>query len=166
MTDDGVRAFNGAADARDRLRVCCAAPGWADAVAAGRPYADRVAVVGAADRASAGLDWPAVVVALADHPPIGRPGTGRSAAWSAAEQSAAADGDPGELAAANEEYRRRFGHVFLVCADGLGAGEVLAALRERLDNDPATERAVVRRELAAIARLRLGRLLDELAVRR
>jgi 2-oxo-4-hydroxy-4-carboxy-5-ureidoimidazoline decarboxylase len=65
------------------------------------------------------------------------------------------------LAEGNRVYEQRFGHVYLVCASGRSAEELLAVLRGRLDNDPVTERAVVRAELAAINRLRLDQLLGE-----
>ncbi len=61
------------------------------------------------------------------------------------------------MAAGNREYEDRFGHVFLICATGRSAGEMLAALRERLGNDPRTEREVVRGELLEIVRLRLAK---------
>jgi 2-oxo-4-hydroxy-4-carboxy-5-ureidoimidazoline decarboxylase len=61
----------------------------------------------------------------------------------------------------NRAYEERFGHVYLVRATGRTAEELLALLRERLDNDPETERAVVRRELAEINALRLQRLVQD-----
>ena len=89
---------------------------------------------------------------------------GREAGWSRAEQAAAATDDErtaAELAAGNAEYERRFGHVFLICATGRSADEVLAALRKRLGNDEVTERRVVREELRKIVDLRLARLVGE-----
>lgn len=64
-----------------------------------------------------------------------------------------------ELAEGNHAYEERFGHVYLVCATGLSAEEMLARLRGRLGNDEETERDVVRAELAKITRLRLTKLL-------
>lgn len=63
------------------------------------------------------------------------------------------------LAAENREYERRFGHVFLISASGRGADDVLAALRARMGNDPATELRVAAAEQRKITRLRLERLL-------
>jgi 2-oxo-4-hydroxy-4-carboxy-5-ureidoimidazoline decarboxylase len=168
--DRGLRAFNALPAPAEPLAACCGAPGWAETVAAGRPYPDRAALRAAAQAALASADWSAIEAALADHPRIGAAptGAGRRAAWSRAEQSAAAApgdtapaGDP--LVAGNVAYERRFGHVFLICATGRSREEIRAALTERLGHDEATERAVVRRELAAIAALRLDRLLTELA---
>jgi 2-oxo-4-hydroxy-4-carboxy-5-ureidoimidazoline decarboxylase len=58
---------------------------------------------------------------------------------------------------ANVDYESRFGHVFLICATGRSASEILAEARRRLGNDVDTERAEVRRELRDIVRLRLAK---------
>jgi len=65
------------------------------------------------------------------------------------------------LAAKNREYEDRFGYVYLVCASGRSADELLAILTDRLDNDAETERRVMRNELAKINRLRLERMVSE-----
>jgi 2-oxo-4-hydroxy-4-carboxy-5-ureidoimidazoline decarboxylase len=61
----------------------------------------------------------------------------------------------------NLAYEERFGHVFLICATGRSAAELLAELRARLDHDVETERRVVRTELSKIVDLRLVRLVTE-----
>jgi 2-oxo-4-hydroxy-4-carboxy-5-ureidoimidazoline decarboxylase len=61
--------------------------------------------------------------------------------------------------AGNAQYEERFGHVFLICATGLSGADMLAALRERLDNDPRTERSVATRELRSITVLRARKLV-------
>ena len=63
------------------------------------------------------------------------------------------------LADGNRVYEERFGHVYLVCATGRSAEELLGLLRARLGNNPKTERMVVRDELGKINRLRLERLV-------
>jgi 2-oxo-4-hydroxy-4-carboxy-5-ureidoimidazoline decarboxylase len=149
-------------DVRRALLACCDVPRWADTVLAGRPYADAGAVVRTADRA--GLFTPDEVDrALAAHPRIGERAEGDSteAAWSRREQSGVSI-DPGSaraLAEGNRAYEERFGRVFLICATGLSAAEVLANLRGRLGNDLATEAAVVANELRRIALLRLEKVL-------
>jgi 2-oxo-4-hydroxy-4-carboxy-5-ureidoimidazoline decarboxylase len=142
------------------LRPACASDAWLTALAAGRPYGSVAAVQARSDEVLAGLGWPDVEQALQAHPRIGdRPaGTGTEAGWSREEQSAAT-GSAGELRAGNLEYEERFGQVFLICATGRTAEQILAALRARLGNDPETERAVVRAELAKIVRLRLAKTL-------
>ncbi|GII76103.1 2-oxo-4-hydroxy-4-carboxy-5-ureidoimidazoline decarboxylase [Sphaerisporangium rufum] len=164
----GVPAFDALppAEAERRLLACCAAPEFARRVAAGRPYGDRGRLLAAAEAAARELGWPQVRAALDAHPRIGdRPaGDGAESRWSRREQERAGRAGAAErdaLAEGNRRYEERFGHVFLVCATGLTAGQVLDRLRGRLGNDEETERKVVGAELAAIARLRVARLLDE-----
>ncbi len=64
-----------------------------------------------------------------------------------------------ELKELNKTYEEKFGHVYLVFANGRPAAELLAILKERMRNDPATERRVLRMELAKINRSRLQRML-------
>ena len=148
-----------AGQAEKELLTCCASPAFARAVAGGRPYPDRDALIAAADAALRALTWADISDALAAHPRIGeRPaGADRESAWSRREQSGIDAGD--ELVAANKEYEERFGHVFLIFATGKDRAQVLAAARQRLGNDDATEREVVHGELRKIALLRLGKLV-------
>lgn len=146
------------------LRPCCASRAWVDAVVAGRPYLDLATLTAAADAALTALDWSDVREALDAHPRIGEraTGAGTEAGWSRTEQSAAATVDErvaADLHAGNVAYEQRFGHVFLICATGRGAAEILAALNDRLGHDPELERTVVRAELQAIVRLRLAKAL-------
>lgn len=149
----------------EELAACCASRRWIAAVA-GRPYPGPAALRAASRRALDGLEWADVEEALAAHPRIGERvgGAALEARWSRGEQAgaAAADADVQEaLIAGNRAYEERFGHVFLIRASGRSGKEMLAALRERLGNDPAAERDAVRRELAEIVDLRLARLVEE-----
>ena len=167
----GLAAFDAAPDdeLRVRLHSCCAAETWVGHMLAGRPYRSEAALYAASDHATLALDAGGLAQALAGHPRIGdaapaHGGDRRSAAWSRGEQAGVATADASlldDLAAANAEYERRFGHVYLVCASGRGAAELLAICRARLDNDPQTEHDVVLDELAKINRLRLAKLLEE-----
>ncbi|GHF13879.1 OHCU decarboxylase [Amycolatopsis deserti] len=143
--------FNTAPDdeARELLTACLDVPRWADAVLAGRPYPDLAALTGAARRT---LTEDETRRAIAAHPRIGDRSAG---GWSRAEQSGVDDDAAAKFRAANAEYEERFGHVFLVRASGRSGEELLANLRERMHNDPATELAVAGRELIEIAVLRL-----------
>lgn len=112
-----------------------------------------------ADTVLAGLDEEQLAAALAGHPRIGERSDHPS---SRREQAAVAGADAevlAELAEGNRCYEQRFGQVYLVCAAGRPAEELLAVLHERLDNNPETERAVLRRELGQINRLRLTRMV-------
>ena len=126
-------------------------------MAEGWPYPDLDSLLGAAERAWSELEPSDWAEALAGHPRIGERG-GSSPAASEREQSgvrAAAAGTLDRLAAENRAYEARFGHVFLIAAAGKNAEEILAALRERMENDPVTEAQVAAAEHRKIARLRL-----------
>lgn len=148
-------------EAERRLYSCFANRGWAARVAGGRPYADLTALLESADSAWSALapsDW---LDAFAAHPRIGEPG-GHSPAASEREQSRVMQASVETLAALTAENRRyetRFGHVFLIAASGRSGEQILASLRQRMDNDPATELEVAADEHRKITRLRLERLV-------
>ena len=145
-------------EARQALRGVCASTSWADAVASKRPFTAPEDLHAAADGALVALEETDLDEALAGHPRIGeRSGS----ASSRREQSGVADETREAFAEANAEYEKRFGHVYLVCASGRSGDELLGLLRQRLANDPATERRVAREELGKINRLRLQRLVED-----
>ena len=161
-----LQEFNSAPAGRLRpqLSACCDVPRWVDGIIAKRPYGEVAALTAVADQLLRELDDAEVDQALAAHPRIGdRPsGAGTEAAWSRKEQSGVGD-DPdvrSALADGNREYEQRFGRVFLICATGLSAEQMLSNLRLRLDHDDVTEAAVVRDELRKIALLRLSKVLE------
>jgi OHCU decarboxylase len=144
------------------LLLVCHSRKWATRVAAGRPYDDVDSLLVAADEIWMALtpdDW---LEALDAHPRIGERG-GKSAEFSKREQAGV--GNAGQdvqaaIAAGNAEYEERFGHVFLISAAGRSAEEILAALTDRLHNDPDTELRVAAEEHRRITRLRIERLLE------
>ena len=116
---------------REVLLGCLAVPRWADDVLAGQPYADRRALLAAADPAARELTDEELDQALSGHPRIGE----RGGAQSQREQSGV-DPTPGDtaarLAAGNAAYEERFDRVFLIRAAGRDAEEILAELDRRL----------------------------------
>ena len=138
---------------------CCGSRRWADAMAAARPFATEEDLFAAADwiwNSLAPEDW---LEAFAAHPRIGGVATSK---WSRAEQSgveSASSAVQDELARLNVEYEAHFGHVFLICATGRSAAEMLAELRRRLHRSPAEELRLAAAEQAKITRLRLEKLL-------
>lgn len=168
---DDLNALDEQIAARELLR-CCGSERWARRMAAARPFADEATMVSAADRQWAALEPADWLEAFAAHPRIGeqvgarpesaRPGGDSQTAWAAQEQAAAAS--PGEalktrLAERNREYETRFGYIFIVCATGKRAEEMLAMIERRLHNDPAAELAVAGEEQRRITRIRLAKLL-------
>ncbi|MGN6575888.1 MAG: 2-oxo-4-hydroxy-4-carboxy-5-ureidoimidazoline decarboxylase [Nocardioides sp.] len=149
----------------EKLRACCAADAWLARIEAARPIPSAKALLDLSDETVLALDDSALEQALAAHARIGerRLGSTTEDRWSRTEQAGALDAEATtaeRLEAGNRAYEERFGHVFLIRAAGRTAEEMLAALDERLRNDPQTELHVVRRELAEIVRLRLLRCLE------
>lgn len=146
------------AEAEAKLLSCCGSRGWARGMVRARPFGTLDGLLAAADRIGDTLsdsDW---LEAFAAHPRIGDRGA-RGAA--AAEQSGALSAPESTIEAlsrANREYETRFGHIFIVCASGKQAEEMLALYRERLHNDPATELRIAAEEQRKITRLRLEKL--------
>jgi OHCU decarboxylase len=138
-------------------------------MAASRPFSSVESLSAAADRTWRELpkeDW---LEAFAAHPAVGAsdlhppPNSDLSSAWARQEQSGTRGADPAtlaELSRLNRDYADRFGRVFLVCATGRSAGEMVALGRQRLENDPETELAIAAEEQRKITRLRLEKLLS------
>jgi len=158
----------GASDAAALFRQCCNAGRWAAGMSAARPYADVQALAAAAGKQFRSLtaqDW---MEAFAGHPKIGdisdlRKKFPQTAGLSEAEQaglSQSSDTILGELAAANERYERKFGYIFIVCATGKGADEMLAILNDRLNNNRDAEIAVAAQEQEKITQLRLKKIVS------
>ena len=157
-----------AGDAEAELLACCGSATWARRVCERRPFADLAELLEVSDAVWWGLardDW---LEAFAHHPKIGeksgaRPQPEAGRRWSTQEQAGtrrASDETLAELAAANEAYEQRFGYIFIVCATGKSAHEMLAIARARLANDPATELRLAAEEQRKITHLRLRKLLS------
>ena len=147
-------------DAVRELRRCCGSTRWAQLMAAARPFANEAAMIDCADVIWWSLDAPDWLEAFSAHPRIGGPATTR---WSAQEQSgmagaAAAVSD--RLASGNRDYEARFGYIFIICATGKSAAEMLEALEQRLGNAPDRELRVIAEEQRKITRLRVAKLID------
>jgi 2-oxo-4-hydroxy-4-carboxy-5-ureidoimidazoline decarboxylase len=159
MTLRELNAIDADAVAREFQR-CCGSTRWTARMAAARPFRDLDDLLARSDatwRALAADDW---LEAFAAHPRIGQQG---GPAWSAQEQAGAAGAAPDvrhRLAAANRDYEARFGYIFIVCATGKSADEMLAALEARLRNEPARELRIAADEQRKITRLRLAKLVD------
>ncbi|HWW76718.1 MAG TPA: 2-oxo-4-hydroxy-4-carboxy-5-ureidoimidazoline decarboxylase [Pyrinomonadaceae bacterium] len=158
----------GAEEARAALLACCGSTRWASEVAALRPFWDVGQLLRIGRRVwfeSGREDW---LEAFRAHPRIGESkaaaDTGEEAKrWSEGEQSRAREADAetiDELARANREYEERFGFIYIVCATGRTAEELLALLRQRLSNDPDTELRVAAEEQWRITELRLKKFLN------
>jgi 2-oxo-4-hydroxy-4-carboxy-5-ureidoimidazoline decarboxylase len=159
------------AAARAALLRCCASGRWVDGMLRRRPFGSVAALQAAAEAVwcdeCGEADW---LEAFAGHPRIGadvealRRKYGDAARWSLGEQrgvEAAPEETLRALADENTRYFEKFGFIFIVCATGKSADEMLALLRARLPHERDGEIRVAAAEQAKITRIRLDKLLLE-----
>lgn len=158
----GVRRLNSLPqqEAEGEFLACCGSHEWARKMEKARPFADGKSMAETADRIWRDLkpaDW---FEAFSRHPKIGEKG---AKGWAEQEQSGARGASAetmDQLAEDNRAYEERFGYIFIICATGKSAEEMLEILRERLKNDPETELRVAAEEQRRIIQLRLEKLLQ------
>lgn len=149
------------AQATELLRQCCGSSRWVAAMVSRRPFRSREVVLDVADAIWASLDGDDWREAFAHHPRIGERTTSSVAAKEQSGVSGAAEDVRQALAKANSDYEQRFGYIYIVCATGKSAEEMLAIADGRLKNDPDIELRVAAEEQRKITRLRLHKLLEE-----
>lgn len=166
-----IDAFNGMTEdsARQTMRALCGSETWVERMCAGRPFESdhqlREQVESTFDEL-ADEDW---LAAFAHHPKIGdldslKAKYAGNREWSGGEQAGVNAADEATLIAlakGNKEYESRFGYIFIVCASGKSAAEMLRLLKERLDNESSAELKLAAEEQRKITRLRLEKWLDE-----
>lgn len=153
-------------EAFSALRNCCGASKWARLMLAARPFASNEDLF--AKSASSFLqledsDW---LEAFSHHPKIGdmdalREKFSSGTGWEAKEQASVAQADEEvlrELSAGNKAYEEKFGFIFIVCATGKSAAEMLSLLKARLGNTSPDEIKIAAAEQEKITKLRLEKL--------
>lgn len=169
---DGMARLNSLSpqEVEAALLSCCGSSAWVQKMAGKRPFGSLPELQEASDEIWRGLgqeDW---LEAFRRHPKIGgeqaeQATTAEAERWSAEEQGSR-DGTPPEtiaaLAEGNRAYQERFGYLYIVCATGKTQKEMLALLRQRLQNDPDTEIHIAAEEQRRITNLRLEKLLQPL----
>ena len=150
------------------LERCCASSVWVQSMIASRPYESIQHLLALADEKwwlVGEKEWRHAFLA---HPRIGDVDALKAKfaknpdAWEGGEQSGAEDATQQvlvDLKKGNDEYEERFGHIFLVCATGKSASEMLTILRERMSNSPQAEILIAAGEQGKITHLRLHKLL-------
>ncbi|MCX6050339.1 MAG: 2-oxo-4-hydroxy-4-carboxy-5-ureidoimidazoline decarboxylase [Chloroflexi bacterium] len=159
-------------DAQARLTRCCGAERWVMRLLERRPFANMEQLRQAADEIWWALDAADWREAFTHHPKIGdiaslRTKFASTTNWAAGEQagvSEASDAILAGLAQGNAAYERKFGYIFIVCATGKSAPAMLALLEQRLPHDPAIELKIAAEEQRKITQIRLGKLMDDLAL--
>ena len=157
------------AEAESMFRDCCGSTKWARRMTASRPFASEIELMETAATIWNDLETADWLEAFAAHPKIGEtkaaPGQqARSAKWSSGEQAGMNSADDfvrQDLAAANRDYFDKFGFIFIVCATGKTAPEMLELCRIRLANGRETEIVNAAREQQKITEIRLRKLLTQ-----
>ena len=154
-------------EARAEFLRCCGVERWAEAMARERPFRNDEALFQESERLWSTQGPPEWREAMGHHPRIGdvsrlREKYKATGAWSEQEQrgmDGAGEDVIQALADGNRAYEERFGFIFLVCATGKSAAQMLGLLRERMNNPPDQELRVAAGEQAKITRIRLEKLL-------
>lgn len=159
----------GKAEAESMFRDCCGSARWASLMETSRPFRSEDELIETAaviwnDLATS--DW---LEAFLAHPMIGETKSApsqqaRSVEWSAGEQAGMSSADEilrQELSGANQAYFEKFGFIFIVCATGKSADEMLDLCQTRLSNDRDREIAIAAAEQQKITELRLRKLLSQ-----
>lgn len=156
--------------AANELLRCCGSQTWASQMAESRPFETLSHLYQQADAIWAACSEPDFLEAFSHHPKIGdmdqlEKKFAATAKWSEGEQGTAVDSAPRTvleaLKAGNEAYDTKNGFIFIVCASGKSASEMLALLNARMPNSRTTELANAAEEQRKITRLRLEKLLEQ-----
>jgi 2-oxo-4-hydroxy-4-carboxy-5-ureidoimidazoline decarboxylase len=156
-------------EAAEQILPCCGSRAWANGMASSRPMEDVATLLATSDRIWRDLsaaDW---LEAFHSHPRIGETrgsleSSTRSQNWSEQEQHRTTVSDDSlkqAIAQGNREYEQRFHRIFIICATGKSAEEILANLRQRLNNDDATELREAAEQQRQITQIRLRKWLAE-----
>jgi 2-oxo-4-hydroxy-4-carboxy-5-ureidoimidazoline decarboxylase len=150
--------------AQTALSRCCGSSRWVRGMLERRPFGNDTHLFTCADEVWAQMGPSDYHEAFAHHPRIGasldalREKFASTAALAASEQAGALAASEAELEAlrdGNLRYEARFGHIFIVCASGKTAAQMLELLEARLGNDPDTELRIAATQQHEITRLRL-----------
>ena len=156
-------------EAKQNFLQCCGSEAWAEMMVQHRPFSDRKQLQDIAEDiwnvAVKHEDW---LEAFSAHPKIGdldslRKKYASTKKWAVGEQSGTAQASEEVLkglAEDNQKYEDKFGYIFIVCATGKSAKEMLDLLENRLDNDPENEIRIAADEQRKITEIRLNKLLD------
>ncbi|WP_437670977.1 allantoicase [Sorangium sp. So ce131] len=157
-------------EAEAELRVACGSTAWASQMADARPFSGEAHLLATAGQVWGRLgreDW---LEAFRAHPRIGetkaqvedRETSAAARRFSSQEQAGASGADQETreaLARLNRAYDEKFGHIFIVCATGKSAGEMLENLRERIEHSAEEEIGIAADEQRKITEIRLRKLI-------
>ncbi|MAA80568.1 MAG: OHCU decarboxylase [Deltaproteobacteria bacterium] len=152
---------------RKALLLCCGSTRWVDGMSQAFPFSGDEDLHKKADEVWNSLQKEDFLEAFTHHPQIGaskehlRKKFQNTASWSSGEQagvSQASEKILDRLVHGNKAYLDRFGYIFIVCATGKSAKEMVEILEQRLPNEPEIELRIAAREQAKITHIRLEKL--------
>jgi len=154
--------------AEQALTLCCGSSRWVKSVLAQRPFADKNSLLAISQKVWLQLDREDWLEAFTHHPKIGdvdslRKKFAATKQWAEGEQGAvkeASEATLEALAQANAAYEKKFGYIFIVCATGKSAEQMLTLLQARMNNAEDDEILVAMQEQNKITGLRLEKLLS------
>jgi 2-oxo-4-hydroxy-4-carboxy-5-ureidoimidazoline decarboxylase len=152
----------------EELKKCCGSSAWVEKIVTIFPIKSKDDLFKEAEKTWFALEEKDWREAFSHHPEIGdiesiKKKFNSTASWASGEQSAVTAAAPevlDQLAAGNKLYAKKFGYIFIVCATGRSAGEMLDMLHQRLKNLPEEELMIAAREQHKITQLRLEKLLS------
>lgn len=147
---------------------CCGSHEWSQRMTSARPFRTLDRLYQTAEHIWFSLTVADHLEAFAAHPKIGEKKSAttqkkRATDWSAGEQGdidTATQETKAQLAEVNGLYERKFGFIFIVCASGKSADEMLAVAKARLGNSVETELELAAIEQSKITEIRLTKLLE------
>ena len=158
-------------EATKTFYLCCSSQVWAGQMASCLPFKSEEDLIAQADRLWNACKLADFMEAFSHHPRIGgdletlRKKYQSTAGWASSEQSGVSGASEEVLQALNAgnvEYENKFGFVFLICATGKSAAEMLEALKKRLPNTKDQEILNAKVEQGKITHIRIKKLLGEM----
>jgi OHCU decarboxylase len=156
-------------EAEAEFLKCCGSTLWARRMTDERPFHNLEELLTKADAEWWALDQEDWLEAFSRHPKIGERKSERTQAeeareWSEQEQSgthSAEEETRRALEEINRTYLQKFGYIYIICATGKTADEMLSILKERLPHDADTELRIAAEEQRRITHLRLQKLFEK-----
>ena len=157
------------ADAAFAFSNCCTAQRWIQAMVAARPFSSKQQCLELADEVWRKSDETDFLQAFEGHPKIGDVSSlkakyAHTKQLASGEQGAVNDASDDileRLAQGNNDYYEKNGFIFIVCASGKSAAEMLGLLEQRLPNSRDQELLNAAAEQAKITAIRINKLLPE-----
>lgn len=152
----------------EELFKCCGCTVWAQNIVDFRPFNSKSDLLKVSDMAWISCDMTEGLEAFSHHPKIGdlkslEKKFSTTKVWAADEQAGvdvATDKTLIDLDISNKLYEDKFGFIFIVCAKGKTATEMLALLKARLMNDLEVEFKIAMKEQNKITHIRLDKLIQ------